>query len=320
MDTNLNAVWDYRDPYEWMRLVSTSQLPPAMISVAITGGAQGKESNPNLPETVEEQIQAAYEAYQEGAASVHIHVRNPENTAQSVCDEEVFSRVNYGIREKCPGMIVNNSTAGGPTQSAYEKIAPVRAKYKPDMASLNPGPFMMEQKLKAREGVPFPAEARVNDICTPITYGDIRYWAEELKTAGIKPEIEIFNAGHFWSVNHLIDRGLLEAPYILQFVMGFQTGTYPTPWNVMALLNDIPKGSIFFVPGMGVYQLPMNMMALVLGGHVRVGLEDNVYYKRGELAVSAAQQVERIRRIAEEINRPIATIEQSRQMMGLSPA
>ena len=312
------AYWDYRNPYEWMERVGRSTMPPTMIGVALTGANHGKEANPNLPELIDEQIEAAYEAYQAGAVSVHIHLRDPENPAVSVNDSKLFSKVNEGIRKRCPGMIINNSTSGSPSETAAEKIASVFADCKPDMCSLNPGPFMISARFKDREEpLMAPRQGFVNDICIPITYGDIRYWAKTMKEMGVKPEIEIFNPGQFWSVNDLISKDLIDPPYIVQFVMGFQTGSYACPQNLMNMIENCPKDCIFFVPGVGAYQLPMNVMGIILGGHVRVGLEDNVYYRKGELAKNSAQQVERIRRISEEMNRPIATVAQAREMIGL---
>lgn len=318
---NNQITWDYRDPYEWMERTAKNNMPPLMISVAITGGSQGKEANPNLPETVEEQVEAAYEAYQEGAVSVHAHMRNPEHPWQSVNDIELFSRFNEEVRKRCPGMIVNNSTSGSPAETKEEKIVSVLARCKPDMASLNPGPFMFERVFKERKApLKSPRDAQENDLCIPVTYGDVRYWAKMMKENGVKPEIEVFNQGQFWTVNDLISKKLIDPPYVMQFVMGFQTGAYPCPQNVFNMIENAPKDTIFFVPATGPYQLPLNVLSIIMGGHVRVGLEDNVYYRKGELAQSNAQQVARIRRIAEEMNRPLASVAQAREMMGLTPA
>jgi len=314
------AIWDYRDPYIWMEKIRNSEMPPTMIAVALTGGVQGKEYNPNLPETAEEQIEAAYEAYQAGAVSVHIHARNPDDPTVASIDSAVYTKINEGIRKRCPGMIINNSTGAGPQYTPKDKLAGAYADVKPDMCSLNPGPFMMDLLLKERPAeLGFPREKTMMPICIPMVYDDVRSTAKSLKELGIRPEIEVFNHGHFWVVNDLISKGLIDPPYVLQFIFGFQTAVYPTPWNVINMINEMPKDSIFFVPGVGVYQLPLNVMGLVMGGHVRVGLEDNVYFKRGELAKNSAQQVERIRRISEEMNRPIATCEQARKMLGLKP-
>lgn len=316
-----NCIWDYRDPYEWMTRVSKSTLPPVMISCAITGGIQGKEYNMNIPETIDEQVEAVYEAYQEGAVSAHIHVRNPDNVTQGSSNKDDYSRINELVRKRCPGMIVNNSTGGGPELTIEQKMACLFAETKPDLASLNPGPFMLKVVMKERKAPLIPPRPEVRgDIVIPITYSDVDKTVELMNEKGIKPEIELFHSGQFHVINDLIKQQMLTPPYLIQLVFGFQTSVYPTPANVLSLINELPGNSIYFCPGIGAFQLPMNVMSLITGGHVRVGLEDNVYYRKGELSISSAQQVARIRRIAEEMNRPVATTAQAREMIGLPPA
>jgi 3-keto-5-aminohexanoate cleavage enzyme len=315
------AVWDFRDPYEWMERTAKSEMPPLMISCALTGAIQGKEYNSHLPESIEEQIEATVEAYNEGAVSVHIHVRDSNNVTNGSMNKEDYNRVNSEIRKRCPGMIINNSTGGGPDRTVEEKLLCIFADCKPDMASLNPGPFQMKMSLRERKApLSNPRELFSFDINIPITYGDVHNSAKLMMEQGVKPEIEVFHTGQYWVINDLIKEGHIEPPYVFQFVFGFQTSFYPTPWNALSVIQEAPKNSIFFYPGIGPYQLPMNMMGMLLGSHVRVGLEDNVYYRRGELSTGAAQQVARIRRIAEEMNRPLATVKQAREMLGLPPA
>ena len=315
----LEAVWDYCNPYEWMERTARSKMPPLMIQAAITGGIHGKETNPNLPESIEEQVEAACEAFQAGAVAVHVHVRDPENQTIQTKNPDDYSKLNEMIRKRCPEMIVNNSTGGMGDLTIREKLAPLFAECKPDIVSLNPGPFVGVQKYKERlEPLPNPRPEKLVDFIMPITYDDVYETAKLCIEKKVKPEIEIFHPGHFWIVNDLINKKLIGPPYILQLVMGFPTGTYPTPNNFLASVTEMPKGSIFFGPGMGPYQLPVNVLSMIMGGHVRVGLEDNVYYKKGELAKNSAQQVERIIRIAGEMNRTIATVEEARQMLGLS--
>lgn len=312
------ALWDFRDPYEWMARAAKASFPPLMIGCALTGAIQGKEYNPNLPESIEEQVEAAYEAYQEGAVSVHIHVRDQNDVTKGSMNPDDYKRINEAIRERCPGMIVNNSTGGGPDRSIEEKMLCVYSDGKPDMASLNLGPFMMKMKMRERKApLSCPKPEFAFDINIPITYKDVHDSAKAMMENGVKPEMELFHSGQFWVLNDLIKEGHLEPPYVLQFVFGFQTSVQATPWSALHLISELPKNSIFFCPGIGGYQLPMNVMGILMGGHVRVGLEDNVFYRRGELSTSAAQQVARIRRIAEEMNRPIATTAQAREMLGL---
>ena len=114
------------------------------------------------------------------------------------------------------------------------------------------------------------------------------------------------------------DRGLVDPPYDFQFVMGFQTSSFPTPANLLGLVNELPPQSIFSVIGVGYFQIPMNVMGIMLGGHVRVGMEDNLYYAKGQKLKSNAELVARIVRIAKEMNREIATPAQAREMLGIS--
>lgn len=313
------AVWDYRDPYAWMERVNERSFAPVMISVAITGGMQGKEYSPYLPESAEEQIETVCEAYKAGAVSVHIHARDPINPTQQSNDKNLYSRINAEIRERCPGMIINNSTGGPPTLSIEEKLACLFADCKPDMASLNPGPFMLNVKVKERKEPLLGARPAVHvDTNIPVTFGAVEKTAQLMLEKGIKPEIEVFQPAQYVAINSIIQQGLIKPPYVMQFIFGFQTSIYGTPWNVLAMINDLPKNSIFYCPGVGSAQLPMNVMGILMGGHVRVGLEDNLYYKRGELSVSSAQQVERVKRLCDLIDRPVATVSQAREMLGLA--
>ncbi len=315
----LNGLWDYRDPYIWMDKVQKGGLPPLIIQCAITGGVQGKEVNAALPESIDEQVEATYAAYQEGASIVHIHARNPENLSQTIGDKDVYSRINSRIREKCPDIIINNSTGGGPHLSLEQKMACVFADEKPDMASLNPGPIMGKIVLKERKApLPHPRSEEFHDVCLPMTYGNVTEFAAVMKEYGVKPEIELFHHGHYWVVQDLLRQGLVNSPCFIQFVMGFQTSAYPTPRNVLNLIDELPPGCMYVVAGLGPFQLPMNIMAIILGGHVRVGMEDNLYYRKGEPAESNAQLVSRVRRLAGELNRDVASPKEARKLLKLN--
>jgi 3-keto-5-aminohexanoate cleavage enzyme len=309
-------IWDYRNPYAWMEKVR-SGLPPLIISCAITGGVQGKESSEYLPETPAEQAEQTYEAYRAGASIVHVHARNPECWWLASSNPEDYLKVNTLIREKCPDIIINNTTGGGAGLSMEQRMASIYAN--PELNSLNLGPFVLKVPLKERcEPIPNPRPAMVFDQCLSCSYSDISTFAKEMKEKGIKPEMEMYHPGMYWVVQDLLMQGLIEPPYDIQFVMGFQTSSFPTPANLLALVGELPPQSIFFAIGVGHFQLPMNIMAIMLGGHVRVGLEDNVYYSRGRRFKSNAEAVARIARIAGEMNREIATPQQAREMLGIS--
>jgi 3-keto-5-aminohexanoate cleavage enzyme len=310
-------IWDYRNPYEWMKRVRTTSLPPLMICCALTGGGQGKEANPNLPETPEEQAEQAFAAYKAGATMIHIHARDPNNWASCSGDPAQYRLVNALIRDKCPNVIINNSTGGGPGMTPEERICVVDAN--PEMASLNMGPAIVKMTLKERgASLPHPREEFHFEGCIPHDYAEITMFAQRMKDKGIKPEMEIYQPGMFWVAEDLIRQNLIDPPYLFQFVLGYQASLYPTPANLLSLITELPHNSLFEVLGVGPFQIPMTVMAILLGGHLRVGMEDNVYLKRGKLLESNAEAVERIVRIAREMNRDIATPAQARAMLGLS--
>jgi 3-keto-5-aminohexanoate cleavage enzyme len=141
-----------------------------------------------------------------------------------------------------------------------------------------------------------------------------------MKERGIKPEMEVYHPGMLWAVFDLIELGLVEPPYFIQFVMGYQTSPWATPRNFVNAVEQVPSQTILEISGVGPFQLPMTTLAMIMGAHmVRVGMEDNVYYRRGQLLKSNVEAVERVARIARELNREIATPAQAREMLGLSP-
>lgn len=313
-----NVIWDYHNPYEWLDRVATSALPPLIICCAISGGMQGKESNPNLPETPEEQAQQTYEAYRAGASMVHLHARDPQKWWDGSGDPEQYRLVNGAIRDKCPDIIINNTTGGSVGMTVEERLACLNAN--PEVATINMGPDMFKGKLKARpEPLIHPRPEMLIDDCMPVTYSEVVAFAEAMKERNIKPEMEVYHPGLYWPVWELIDKGLVEKPYLVQHVMGYLTSSYATPANLISLMNELPEGSIWEVAGLGPYQLPMITMAIVLGAQiVRVGMEDNVYRRRGQLLQNNREAVEQVLRIAAELNREIATPAQAREMLGLS--
>lgn len=310
-------LWDFRNPYEWMKKTATSSMPPLVICVAITGGVQGKEANPNLPETIEEQVEQTYECYKAGATMVHTHTRDPENMGDCTGDPERIRLLNAKIREKCPDIIINNSTSAAYGMTIEDRIACLDAN--PESASLNLGPDMYKLSVKERKApLTHPREAQHFDSCTMATYHEIATFARKMKEKGIRPEMEMYHPGQYWVVRDLIDQGVIEPPYHIQYVLGYVTSIFPTPANLISLVNELPPQADFSAAGLGPYQLPMGMMSIILGGHVRVGMEDNVYYKKGELLKSNAQAVERMVRLSTDMNRPIATPSEARKMLGFS--
>jgi 3-keto-5-aminohexanoate cleavage enzyme len=309
------SYWRYTDAYEYMRVVREG-LPPAIICCACNGGLQGKEYNAAIPETPAEIADSVHEAYQAGASMVHIHARDPENLPGPARTAEQWRDVTQRVRDRCPDIIINNTTGGGPGMTDAERLACLEAG--PDVASLNLVPDMSRFSLKARPApLPHPREPFEYDDCWPVSYRLVTWFATEMKKRGIKPELETYHPGGAWVIRDLITHGLLEKPYWIQTVMGYQTSSFATVQHVLDLLRDFPDDTVWLCSGIGAFQLPMTTLALILGGHVRVGLEDNVYYARGHLARSNAQLVERAARLARELGREVATPAQARQMLGL---
>ena len=309
-------IWKYTDSYDFMQKV-TEGMPPLIICLACNGGIQGKEYNDNLPETADEIADSVYEGYQAGASLVHIHARDPENLANCARTTDVWYAVNRKVRQRCPDIIINNTTGGGLDMTMAERLSCLAAN--PEMASLNLVPDMSKFKMKAREApLPNPHPEVAYDDCLPFSYKIVTQFATAMKERRIKPELETYHPGGAWVIRDLIQQDLIAKPYWIQTVMGYQTSSFPTVENVIGMLREFPAGSLWLCSGIGPFQLPMTTLAILMGGHVRVGMEDNIYYKRGEKLKSNAQVVERTVRIAHELNREIATPLQTRRMLGIS--
>ena len=307
--------WNYADAFAYLERVG--RMPPTIICVACNGGVQGKESNPNLPETPEEIADSVRGAYDAGAAMVHVHARQEQYPTRPAVTTERWVEVNARIREACPDIIINDTTGGGPNMTMDERLQCLDAK--PEVASLNLTPDMSRFRLRERPPpLPDPRPEVLYDECLPFSYGLIERFASEMKKRGIKPELETYHTGGGWVIRFLIEEGLIEKPYWIQTVMGYQTSSLPTVDNVLNLVREFPEDSLWLTSGIGPHQLPMTTLATMLGGHVRVGLEDNVYYSRGKKANSNRQLVERAVRISHELNREVATPAQAREMLGLS--
>ncbi|MFO1467066.1 MAG: 3-keto-5-aminohexanoate cleavage protein [Steroidobacteraceae bacterium] len=316
MKPEIPAHWAYADSYAFMERVQNG-MPPLMICVACNGGVQGKETNEALPETPDEIADSVYGAYKAGASVVHVHARNPDNRTEAATTTEVWCEVNKKIRERCPDIVINNTTGGGLNSTMQDRLACLDAR--PELASLNLTPDMSRFKLKERKApLPNPRGPIEFDDCIPFSYRLVNEFARQMKVRGIKPELETYHTGGAWVVRDLIEQKLIDAPYLIQTVMGYQTSSFPTVDNVMNLLRELPDGAIWLCSGIGPFQVPMTSLAILLGGHARVGLEDNLYLRRGEKLRSNAQAVERTVRIAHEFNREIATPAQVRQMLGIS--
>lgn len=311
----IQSAYRYTNSYDFMDKIRGG-MPPLIICVACNGGIQGKEANENIPETADEIAESAQAAYEAGASMVHVHARDPQDLTLGARDSEPWYEVLQKIRHRCPEIIINATTGGGPRMTMEERLSSLTAG--PEVASLNLSPDMSKFHLKERRApLSNPRPALDIDECIPFSYGQIHQFAEEMKRRGIKPELEYYHTGCAWVVKYLIDNDLLTKPYWIQTVMGYQTGSFPTVENVIQLLKEFPEDTLWLCSAIGPYQLPLTTLSTLMGGHIRVGLEDNVYYSRGRKAKSNAELVSRAVRIAKELNREIATPAQTRAILGL---
>jgi 3-keto-5-aminohexanoate cleavage enzyme len=269
-------------------------MQPVMITVAIVGAELTRDQQPNLPISPEEIILAAVECYEAGAAIIHIHVRDTHGN--STQDAEIFREVVAGIRSRCD-VITQVSTGGAVWMTADERLQSIECR--PDMATLTTGT------------VNFGDSVFVNNR------GLVETFARRLRDYGIVPEIEIFDVGMLDEAIRLRNMGLISEPLQFDFVMGVPGGIGAEPAHLVHLVRSLPPGSTWSVAGIGRHQLTLGTIALAMGGNVRVGFEDNIYYRKRQLAKTNAELVARIVRIAQELDRPVATPSQAREMLHL---
>lgn len=265
-----------------------------IITVALTGAEVTRKEQPNLPLTPDEIAEAAYEAYLAGAAMVHVHARDSEGNPTQ--DYEVYKEIKEKIEAKCP-IIFQPSTGGAVWHSPEERLQPVDLK--PEMATLScgtcnfgPDVFMNSEEYMEK-------------------------FAAKMKELGVKPELEIFERGMINNGLKLVKKGFIDMPLHFDFVLGVPGAIPGELRDLLYLVESIPAGSTWTVAGIGRYELPLAVAAITLGGHVRVGFEDNVYYSKGVLAKSNAQLVERIVRISKELGREVATPDEARKILSL---
>ena len=318
-----SLTWSYSNTREYLKRFryGLQDAPPLIITVAITGGAQGQESNPHLPETPEQQARSTHEAWNAGASIVHVHARRAENLSMASHETARYEEVNSLIRHECPDIIINNSMASDlrDTSDGHCKFERGSLYAHPEMSSLDCGPVAYRFKLGKRQP-PLSgrgAETVVDDVFVT-TYGELEELADEMAKLKVKPEFELFNSGQFSILDEILARPSVMTPYWIQFVLGAQSGNYPSPMDLLHLVERLPGNSLFSVIGIGPYQVPLHAMAIILGGHVRVGMEDNLYFSRGRRATSNAEFVERVVKLAEVLGRPVATPEIARRMLGLN--
>ncbi len=273
---------------------------PCIITVAITGAVPRKKDNPAVPVTPAEQIESTRQAFEAGASLVHVHVREKDESSSS--DPALFAEVQEGVRKHCPGMIVQFST-GGRGRDMSERGAMLHLD--PEMASLATG------------SVNFPASVYSNP---PDFVEDL---ARTMRDRGIKPEIEIFDLAMLYNAARLVDKGLLEAPAHVQFVLGIPNAM-PARRSILDFLlselDDVLPAPTWTAAGVARHQFEVNKWCLELGGHCRTGLEDNIKFDRDRLAASNAELVARITGVCGEYDRHPASPAEARELLGIRAA
>lgn len=266
-----------------------------IITVAPVGAETSRKDNPALPVTPEEIADEAAKCAEKGASIIHLHVRDAAGEATQ--SKAVFEKTMELIKKKSD-IIIQASTGGAAWMTAKERLQPLELT--PEMATLTTGT------------VNFGSEIFSNSI--PM----VEEFAKMMSERGIKPEIEVFDVGMIQTALMLVKKGILRTPLHFDFVMGVPGGIPGEARHLVHLVDSLPAGSTWSVAGIGRFELPLAMMAIVMGGHIRVGFEDNVYYGKGVLADSNAQLVERIARLAGEMGRKVATPEEARGILGLT--
>ena len=270
---------------------------PVIITAALVGAELTRENTPYLPLTPQEIAVEARAAYEAGAAMVHLHARDANGSPTQ--NAEDYRKIIEAVRARVPEIIIQVSTGGAVGMKAEERLQPLDLQ--PEMASLTTGT------------VNFGEEVFYNDM--PM----VRTFAKAMQTRGIRPEIEVFDSGMIPAAMRLLKEGLLGEPLHFNFVLGVPGGAAGTIKNLLHMVESIPQGSTWTASGIGAAQLPLATTAILLGGNVRVGLEDNIYYSRGVLSEGNAPLVARAVRLAKELGRVAAAPDEARRILHIKP-
>jgi 3-keto-5-aminohexanoate cleavage enzyme len=279
---------------------------PVIITCALTGGIHGKEANPNLPEQPDEIVAHGIAAVEAGAAILHVHARNPDGS--NTMDPEIYQELHSRLCAETDA-VVQLTTGGSPKLPVEERLNTVLLA--PEMCSLNMG--LLNFFIRGEQA--FFANHR----------SDIERFAREIAARHVRPELEVYSAAMLEEVQHLLSLGILEAPYVINFVLHTPTqgGSRGTPENLHDLMTRVRALGVPWdhlrlnLSSMGPTQLPMTAIALAMGLNIRVGMEDNVLFRRGEPLADNAQLVARAVRLARELDRPVATPAQAREILEL---
>ena len=296
-----------------------------IITCAITGGIHVPSMSDYLPVTPEEIAQQSIGAAEAGASILHLHARDPEN-GRPTSDPAVFKKFLPVIKDACNAVI--NITTGGGLQMTVEQRLEAPLKFKPEMCSLNMGSmnfalFPAASKLKNwKNDWEKPFLEASEDFIFRNTFGDVRKIVKMLgEECGTKFEHECYDIGHLYNLAHFVDAGIIKPPFLIQSIFGVLGGIGPEMDNVLFMKQTADRlfgdDYIWSVLAAGRHQIPFVTQAAMMGGNVRVGLEDSIYLEKGVLAKSNAEQVSKIRKILEELGMQIASPDETRSILGL---
>lgn len=298
------------------------QSNKVIITCAVTGSIHTPSMSPHLPITPQEIADEAVAAAKAGAAMLHLHARDPE-TGQPTQNPELFAQFLPVIKSQTDA-ILNITTGGGLGMTLEQRLAPAKWA-QPEVASMNMGSFNFNiSNAGGRiENFKFdwekPYLEMTKDFILSNTFGQIEQGVNELSAMGTRFEFECYDVSHLYNVAHFADRGLIKPPFFLQCIFGLLGGIGPHQENLLHMRTIADKlfGDDYYlsVLAAGRYQMPFVTMSALLGGNVRVGLEDSLYLSKGRLATSNAEQVTKIRTILEELSLEIATPEEAREML-----
>jgi uncharacterized protein (DUF849 family) len=294
-----------------------------IITCAVTGSIHTPSMSPHLPVTASEIAEAAIGAAEAGAAIVHLHARDKEGRPDQ--SPEAFAPFLKVIKQRS-NVVVNITTGGSPTMTIEDRLRPV-ATFKPEVASLNMGSmnfglYPMLQRFKDfKHDWEQPYLEGSRDRIFRNTFADIERILEACAENGTRFEIECYDIGHLYTLAHFVDRGLIKAPFFVQSVFGLLGGIGAHPEDVMHMRRTADRlfGNAYqwSVLGAGRNQMPVAMQSIVLGGNVRVGLEDSLWLGRGQLAKSNGDQVAHVRKMIESMGMEVATPDDAREMLEL---
>jgi len=295
-----------------------------IITCAVTGSIHTPSMSPHIPITPDEIAEAAIGAAKAGAAIVHLHARDPKD-GRPTQDPELFRQFAAKIKAACDA-VLNFTTGGAPTMSIEERLQPA-LRLKPEVASLNMGSMnfglyeMLGRYKEFKHDWEKPYLAGSDDRIFKNTFKDIAYILESCRENDTRFEIECYDIGHLYTAAHFLERGLVKPPLFIQSVFGIRGGIGNHPEDVIHMKRTADRlfgdAYLWSVLGAGRQQMQVAAQAAVMGGNVRVGLEDSLWLGRGQLAKSNAEQVSKARRILEELGFAVATPNEAREMLKL---